>query len=229
MDAALLAIVVRGLIAPRRWPASSRGSSSACWPAGRAGRASPTRVESAARETDPGGRSSSVSIAKRRRIAGPCRSERFAEALQASADKAITCRCRRIPEGTASRGPRGGVCVYERRRARVGAFRPRTPARVVPRRRRHRPTGARATWRIRSMRISTGFAERDGERQSLFRYFHGRSSLATWLRAVLAQRVVDAVRVERRLESAAGGGGRASRGQPGCLLRGSRSLRDTAR
>ena len=29
------------------------------------------------------------------------------------------------------------------------------------------------------------------ERQSLFRYFEGRSSLATWLRAVLAQRYVD--------------------------------------
>ncbi len=39
-----------------------------------------------------------------------------------------------------------------------------------------------------------------GERQSLFRYFHGRSSLATWLRAVLAQRYVDRVRANRRLE-----------------------------
>ena len=27
-----------------------------------------------------------------------------------------------------------------------------------------------------------GVEQRDGERQSLFRYFHGRSSLATWLR-----------------------------------------------
>src|SRR6516164_8346041 len=40
-----------------------------------------------------------------------------------------------------------------------------------------------------------------GERQSLFRYYQGRSSLATWLRAVLAQRYVDLVRVQRRLES----------------------------
>lgn len=38
------------------------------------------------------------------------------------------------------------------------------------------------------------------ERRSLFRYFHGRSSLATWLRAVLAQRHVDALRTQRRLE-----------------------------
>ena len=45
-----------------------------------------------------------------------------------------------------------------------------------------------------------GLQEREGERRSLFRYFHGRSSLATWLRAVLAQRLVDAVRVERRLD-----------------------------
>jgi RNA polymerase sigma-70 factor (ECF subfamily) len=46
-----------------------------------------------------------------------------------------------------------------------------------------------------------GLHERDGERRSLLRYFHGRSSLATWLRAVLSQRVVDAARAERRVES----------------------------
>jgi RNA polymerase sigma-70 factor (ECF subfamily) len=45
-----------------------------------------------------------------------------------------------------------------------------------------------------------GMKERDGERQSLFRYFHGRSSLATWLRAVLSQRYVDHIRANRRLE-----------------------------
>jgi RNA polymerase sigma-70 factor (ECF subfamily) len=45
-----------------------------------------------------------------------------------------------------------------------------------------------------------GLKERDGERQSLFRYYHGRSSLATWLRAVLAQRYVDRVRADRRLD-----------------------------
>jgi RNA polymerase sigma-70 factor (ECF subfamily) len=45
-----------------------------------------------------------------------------------------------------------------------------------------------------------GTSERDGERRSLFRYFHGRSSLATWLRAVLAQRHVDAIRGRRRLD-----------------------------
>ncbi|HEY2459897.1 MAG TPA: sigma-70 family RNA polymerase sigma factor [Candidatus Acidoferrum sp.] len=41
---------------------------------------------------------------------------------------------------------------------------------------------------------------RDGDRSSssLFRYFHGRSSLKTWLRAVLAQRHIDAIRASRR-------------------------------
>jgi RNA polymerase sigma-70 factor (ECF subfamily) len=46
-----------------------------------------------------------------------------------------------------------------------------------------------------------GLGDRAGERQSLFRYFHGRSSLTTWLRAVLAQRHVDRLRTHRRLEA----------------------------
>ena len=46
-----------------------------------------------------------------------------------------------------------------------------------------------------------GLQDRAGERQSLFRYFHGRSSLTTWLRAVLAQRHVDRLRANRRLEA----------------------------
>jgi RNA polymerase sigma-70 factor (ECF subfamily) len=45
-----------------------------------------------------------------------------------------------------------------------------------------------------------GVEERDGVRRSLFDYFHGRSTLAGWLRAVLAQRVVDRVRETRRFE-----------------------------
>jgi len=45
-----------------------------------------------------------------------------------------------------------------------------------------------------------GLRECEGERQSLFRYFQGRSSLATWLRAVLAQRYVDRIRAARRTE-----------------------------
>src|SRR5215470_3714965 len=46
-----------------------------------------------------------------------------------------------------------------------------------------------------------GIKTRDGERQSLFRYYQGRSSLATWLRAVLAQRYVDRARALRSTES----------------------------
>ena len=46
-----------------------------------------------------------------------------------------------------------------------------------------------------------GLREGNGERRSLFRYFHGRSSLSTWLRAVLAQRYVDRVRSAKRLEA----------------------------
>lgn len=45
-----------------------------------------------------------------------------------------------------------------------------------------------------------GLRERDGARQSLFHYFHGRSSLGTWLRSVLAQRHVDTLRSRRRLD-----------------------------
>ena len=45
-----------------------------------------------------------------------------------------------------------------------------------------------------------GIDQRGGARQSLVRYFHGRSSLSTWLRAVLAQRHVDRVRIAHRTE-----------------------------
>ena len=45
-----------------------------------------------------------------------------------------------------------------------------------------------------------GLRDSHGERRSLFHYFHGRSSLATWLRAVLSQRHVDRIRTSRRFE-----------------------------
>src|SRR6188508_1316298 len=45
-----------------------------------------------------------------------------------------------------------------------------------------------------------GLKEKDGIRQSVFRYFHGRSSLATWLRSLIAQRFVDRHRETRRLD-----------------------------
>jgi RNA polymerase sigma factor (sigma-70 family) len=45
-----------------------------------------------------------------------------------------------------------------------------------------------------------GIANSSAQNRSLFRYFHGRSSLKTWLRAVLAQRHIDSIRAGRRFE-----------------------------
>lgn len=45
-----------------------------------------------------------------------------------------------------------------------------------------------------------GLRESEGRRKSLFNYFHGRSKLGTWLRAVLAQRYVDEVRRASRMD-----------------------------
>ncbi len=44
-------------------------------------------------------------------------------------------------------------------------------------------------------------AKTSGDGRALFSYFHGRSTLATWLRAVLSQRYVDLVRSRARLQS----------------------------
>lgn len=44
-----------------------------------------------------------------------------------------------------------------------------------------------------------GVSDSGEARSSLLTYFHGRSSLATWLRAVLSQRVVDRARTWKRL------------------------------
>jgi len=60
-----------------------------------------------------------------------------------------------------------------------------------------------------------GVRNAEGQRQSLFRYFQGRSSLATWLRAVLAQRYVDRQRALRRLAPLADGDSDISRAAPG--------------
>jgi len=47
----------------------------------------------------------------------------------------------------------------------------------------------------------SGSEQGTGERRSLFDYFHGRSKLSTWLRAILSQRHVDSVRATRHTES----------------------------
>ena len=44
-----------------------------------------------------------------------------------------------------------------------------------------------------------GMEVRDGRRRSILSYFHGRSSLLTWMRAVLAQRHVDYIRSQSRI------------------------------
>ena len=56
----------------------------------------------------------------------------------------------------------------------------------------------------------------DGKRgeRSLFRYSHGRSSLKTWLRAILAQRHVDRLRESRRWESIDQGDGEGPKSLP---------------
>jgi RNA polymerase sigma factor (sigma-70 family) len=46
-----------------------------------------------------------------------------------------------------------------------------------------------------------GFGEGDGVRRPLLAYFHGRSSLRTWMRAVMAQRHIDSLRAARRREA----------------------------
>jgi RNA polymerase sigma factor (sigma-70 family) len=46
-----------------------------------------------------------------------------------------------------------------------------------------------------------GLREREGQRQSLFDYFHGRSRLGTWLHAALARRYVDEIRRTRKTKS----------------------------
>lgn len=46
-----------------------------------------------------------------------------------------------------------------------------------------------------------GLETREGRRRTLFDYFHGRSKLGTWLRAILAQRHVNEIRRTRRTES----------------------------
>jgi RNA polymerase sigma-70 factor (ECF subfamily) len=45
-----------------------------------------------------------------------------------------------------------------------------------------------------------GMEVRDGRRRSILSYFHGRSSIMTWMRAVLAQRHIDYVRAQARLQ-----------------------------
>jgi RNA polymerase sigma-70 factor, ECF subfamily len=59
-----------------------------------------------------------------------------------------------------------------------------------------------------------GVDARGTQRRSLLDYFHGRSSLATWLRAIAAQRHIDSVRGSRRFEPLENAEARDSRTSP---------------
>src|SRR2546423_3811497 len=65
------------------------------------------------------------------------------------------------------------------------------------------PSDSPAARELADSLFSDLYGVRAGNRSecSLFRYFHGRSSLKTWLRAVLAQRHIDGIRASRRLTS----------------------------
>ncbi len=61
------------------------------------------------------------------------------------------------------------------------------------------PPDSPAGWELADSLFAELYGVSEGaNRRSLFRYFHGRSSLKTWLRAVLAQRHVDTIRAGRR-------------------------------
>jgi RNA polymerase sigma factor (sigma-70 family) len=67
-----------------------------------------------------------------------------------------------------------------------------------------RTAGSPETQELADSLFAELYGLRDGagveKRGSLLRYFHGRSTLKTWLRAVLAQRHLDKIRVGRKFE-----------------------------
>ena len=155
---------------------------------------------------------SSGSMRSQRPVAGPSPRERFTASLERSRRETA---CQGGPGAREARGislypPFGGP---GRRRRMHGKL--RTPAweHFVCEYRGYLRAAASAVLRCSSASpeacylADSLFADlyglTDGARRerSLFRYFHGRSSLKTWLRAVLAQRHIDAIRAGRRFES----------------------------
>jgi RNA polymerase sigma-70 factor, ECF subfamily len=126
--------------------------------------------------------------------------ERFTQALQASADRAAPADLNRYLGGLHLEDlALACACAAGDERAWEHFIRQHRP--VLYRAADALDPGGRARELADSLYADLyGIRERDGERQSLFRYFHGRSSLATWLRAVLAQRHIDALRAGRRVE-----------------------------
>jgi RNA polymerase sigma factor (sigma-70 family) len=141
-------------------------------------------------QLSPGQFTSGLERSVRKRFAdGPCLPERFEEYLQTLyvEDLALACACMQGSESAWEffvRHYRGYL------RASAGAI----------------TKGSRAGTDARELADSL-FAElfglADGKRgeHSLFRYFHGRSSLKTWLRTILAQRHIDRIRESKRWES----------------------------
>jgi len=112
--------------------------------------------------------------------------ERFAEALERSAERGADVRALHVEDLALACGcAAGDETAWEH---------------FI---REHRPTLYRAADALDPSGSARDLADGIyGElfERSLFRYFHGRSSLSTWLRAVLAQRHVDRLRAGRRLE-----------------------------
>ena len=112
--------------------------------------------------------------------------ERFAEALERSAERGADVRALHVEDLALACGcAAGDEAAWEH---------------FI---REHRPTLYRAADALDPSGSARELADSIyGElfERSLFRYFHGRSSLSTWLRAVLAQRHVDRLRTHRRLE-----------------------------
>jgi RNA polymerase sigma-70 factor, ECF subfamily len=112
--------------------------------------------------------------------------ERFAEALERSAERGADLRALHLEDLALACGcAAGDEAAWEH---------------FI---REHRPTLYRAADALDPTGGSRDLADGIyGElfERSLFRYFHGRSSLSTWLRAVLAQRHVDRLRAGSRLE-----------------------------
>jgi RNA polymerase sigma-70 factor, ECF subfamily len=119
----------------------------------------------------------------------PCTPERFEEYLQTLyiEDLALACACMQGSEAAWD-------CFVKQYRNYLRAC-----AGVITK-------GSRAGTDAQEMADSL-FAElfglSDGKRgeHSLFRYFHGRSSLKTWVRSILAQRHIDRLRESKRWEA----------------------------
>jgi RNA polymerase sigma factor (sigma-70 family) len=79
------------------------------------------------------------------------------------------------------------------------------------------PVGAPAACEMADSLFADLYGLSAGSRRerSLFRYFHGRSSLKTWLRAVLAQRHIDSLRDARRFTALESAGEQSGERKPG--------------